>query len=189
MRIMRIVRSTHGKDGGNSKVRSGSEADQKRIGSGSEGIGAQAHPEPPACEPPLKTHLLPGAMLPAYATEGAAGLDLKARVGGIVMPGEVMRVPTGVCLEIPVGYMGEVRGRSGLASKGILGVLGTIDADYRGEVHVMLHNTTNFPWRFSWGHRIAQLVIVPVARVQPVRVRDLSETERGDQGFGSTGVA
>lgn len=137
---------------------------------------------------PMKIHpTTPLARLPAYATLGSAGLDLCAVMPGVVEPHSVKRVPTGLRCEIPAGTMGEVRPRSGLASRGIVAITGTIDSDYRGEIAVIIHNTTPYPWSYSHGDRIAQLVIVPVIRVEPVRMGSLSETARGAGGFGSTG--
>ena len=126
--------------------------------------------------------------VPAYATEGAAGLDLCAAAPCIVQPGQIVRVPTGVCVEIPPGYEGQVRPRSGLASQGVVAILGTIDSDYRGEIHVLLENRGLELVAIEPCMRIAQLVIAPVARVEIEVVDALSETERGAQGFGSTGV-
>lgn len=139
---------------------------------------------------PLRIHrLTPLARLPAYATPGASGLDLRAVQGGIVLPGCVARIRTGLALEIPEGYEAQIRSRSGLASRGIIGILGTIDSDYRGEIEAMLHNTTSEPWSYRYGDRVAQLVIAPVVRARVVEVEELSDTERGNGGFGSTGVA
>lgn len=126
--------------------------------------------------------------VPAYATEGAAGLDLCAAAPCIIQPGQIVRVPTGVCVEIPPGYEGQVRPRSGLASQGVVAILGTIDSDYRGEIHVLLENRGLEPVAIEPCMRIAQLVIAPVARVDVEVVEELSPTERGAQGFGSTGV-
>lgn len=130
----------------------------------------------------------PSIPLPRYATEGASGLDLHAAGSGIIPPGGQARIPTGLCLEIPLGLEGQVRPRSGLASRGIVGVLGTIDADYRGEIAVILENRSRESWIFHCGDRIAQLVIAPVVRVRVVEAEELSATDRGSRGFGSTGV-
>lgn len=127
--------------------------------------------------------------LPAYATAAASGLDLRAAADAAIAPGSVVRIPTGIALEIPEGYEGQVRPRSGMSLRGLPAILGTIDSDYRGEVGVLLHNLRPWPMHVSRGDRIAQLVIVPVARVRVVEVDELSETDRGDGGFGSTGVA
>ncbi|MEK7316467.1 MAG: dUTP diphosphatase [Candidatus Eisenbacteria bacterium] len=129
---------------------------------------------------------------PAYQTEHAAGMDLHAAVTEDVpiAPGEVIAVPTGLRLEIPAGYEGQVRARSGLAAKHAIGVPnapGTIDADYRGEVKVLLVNWGRAPFVVKRGERIAQLVIAPVAHASLDVVTELSATARGDGGFGHTG--
>lgn len=129
---------------------------------------------------------------PAYQTEHAAGMDLHAAVDRDVTiePGEVVAVPTGLRLEIPPGFEGQIRGRSGLAAKHAIGVPnapGTIDADYRGEVKVLLVNWGRAPFVVKRGERIAQLVIASVARASLDVVTELSATARGDGGFGHTG--
>ena len=133
--------------------------------------------------------------LPAYETAGAAGLDLRAAVSEnaplTLAPGARLAVPTGLVLEIPEGFEGQVRPRSGLALKhGItcLNSPGTIDSDYRGEVKVILANLGAEPFIVTRGMRIAQLVIAPVARAQIVETGELSESARGAGGFGSTGT-
>jgi len=133
--------------------------------------------------------------LPAYETEGAAGLDLRAAVPAdrpiILLPGRRALVPTGLVFELPSGYEGQVRPRSGLAFKhGItcLNTPGTIDSDYRGEVKVLLVNLGEEEFVVTRGMRIAQLVVAPVTRVQ-VEERSLANTTtRGAGGFGSTGT-
>ncbi|MFZ5472081.1 MAG: dUTP diphosphatase [Myxococcota bacterium] len=130
--------------------------------------------------------------LPRYESELAAGLDLRADVEAplTLAPFERFAVPTGLHIEVPVGYEGQVRPRSGLALRhGItcLNSPGTIDADYRGEVKVLLVNFSNTPFTLQRGERIAQLVIAPVARAEVVDVAQLGETNRGFGGFGSTG--
>lgn len=134
--------------------------------------------------------------LPAYQTEQAAGLDLAAAIaegeGITVKPGGRVLVPTGLVLELPVGFEGQVRPRSGLALRHGVTVLnspGTIDADYRGEVSVLLVNLGSEPVMIHRGDRIAQLVIAPVARANLVAAVTVSETVRGAGGFGSTGQA
>ena len=135
-----------------------------------------------------------GLDLPAYETDGAAGLDLRAAVPEdrplILPPGRRAAVPTGLVLELPDGHEGQVRPRSGLALKhGItcLNTPGTIDSDYRGEVKVILANLGDAPFTVARGDRIAQLVPAPVQRAT-VEVRDaLDDTARGSGGFGSTG--
>lgn len=125
---------------------------------------------------------------PRYATDQASGLDLSAAEDITIPPGATRRVATGICLEIPSGLEGQVRPRSGMSVRGLEVILGTIDSDYRGQVCVTVRNNCPSPWRIREGDRIAQLVIAPVVRVRPVVVPELSETERGERGFGSTGV-
>lgn len=128
--------------------------------------------------------------LPAHQTPGAAGLDLCAAMPWPLDGFTVQRVPTGIAVEIPPGHVGLIRGRSGLASRTVLVVEGTIDSDYRGEVSVMMH-TLGAAYEVTAGQRIAQLVIVPYVRCDAVEVplHELSVTERGVGGFGSTGAA
>jgi dUTP pyrophosphatase len=134
-----------------------------------------------------------GARLPAYATAHAAGMDLHAAVERPLKlkPGEIRLVPTGIALEIPVGYEGQVRPRSGLALKhgiSIVNAPGTIDADYRGEVGVILVNLGKKSYVMQPGDRIAQLVISPVAKAVIRDVANLRQTKRGAGGFGHSGV-
>jgi dUTP pyrophosphatase len=123
----------------------------------------------------------------------AAGLDLTACLEGApleIAPGARTLVPTGLAVAIPPGFEGQVRGRSGLALRhGIClpNAPGTIDADYRGELQVILHNLGSEPFLVAHGDRIAQLVVAPVAAVEPVEVDELPPAARGDGGFGSTG--
>ena len=133
--------------------------------------------------------------LPAYETAGSAGMDLRAAVPDdrplIIMPGKRALVPTGLVMEIPEGFEGQVRPRSGLAFKhGItcLNTPGTIDSDYRGEVKVLLINLGDEPFVIERGMRIAQMVIAPVTQVTVRETTEASETARGAGGFGSTGV-
>jgi dUTP pyrophosphatase len=131
--------------------------------------------------------------LPSYASEGAAGLDLRAALTSrlVLGPGERALVPTGLRLAVPAGYEAQVRPRSGLALRhGIVlpNSPGTIDSDYRGEVQVILWNAGPEPFAIARGDRIAQLVIAPVARVV-LEEAALDETPRGAGGFGSTGAA
>jgi dUTP pyrophosphatase len=130
--------------------------------------------------------------LPAYQSVLAAGLDLLAAVDGkmTLAPGARALVPTGLAMALPAGYEAQVRPRSGLAAKHgvtVLNTPGTIDADYRGEVKVILINLGEDPFEISRGDRIAQMVIAPVLQADIVEVEVLSETERGTGGFGSTG--
>jgi dUTP pyrophosphatase len=132
----------------------------------------------------------PPLELPRYQTAGAAGLDLRADEDILLAPGERRPVPTGLAVEIPPGYEGQVRPRSGLAARhgiGMVNAPGTIDSDYRGEVVVILVNHGQAPFAARRGERIAQLVIAPVARVEVELAERLSDTGRGDGGFGSTG--
>lgn len=131
--------------------------------------------------------------LPAYQTPASAGMDLRAAIDAPLMlePGGRSLIPTGLRLEIPPGYEGQVRPRSGLALKRGLTVLnspGTIDADYRGEVGVILINLSREAQRIEPGERIAQLVFAPVARAVLVEAESLADSERGAGGFGSTGL-
>jgi dUTP pyrophosphatase len=131
--------------------------------------------------------------VPAYQTEGAAGLDLCAAiVDGVVIPrGGRHFVPTGIAIAIPSGFEGQVRPRSGLALKHGIGIVnspGTIDSDYRGEIGIVLVNHGEEAFLVEPRARIAQLVIAPVARASIVLVTELDETKRGDGGYGSTGA-
>ena len=131
--------------------------------------------------------------LPGYASEQASGMDLLAAVEGPVTlaPGERALVPTGIAFALPPGYEAQVRPRSGLAAKQgvtVLNTPGTIDADYRGEVKVILINLGKEPVTLERGARIAQLVVAPVTRVAWQPVTDLDATARGEGGFGSTGT-
>ncbi len=134
-----------------------------------------------------------GLELPAYATEHAAGMDLCAAVKEdvILAPGERKLIPTGLAIALPEGYEAQVRPRSGLALKNGLSVLnspGTIDADYRGEVQVILANLGKEPFTITRGMRIAQMVVAAYARIAWQTVDKLPESERGEGGFGSTGL-
>lgn len=131
--------------------------------------------------------------LPAYATAQSAGLDLMAAVDAdmTLAPGERALVPTGLAIALPTGYEAQVRPRSGLALKNGVTVLnspGTVDADYRGEVGVILANLGVEPFTVSRGMRIAQMVVAPVTQLAWNEVDDLSDSERGAGGFGSTGT-
>lgn len=133
--------------------------------------------------------------LPAYESALAAGADLRAAIGGTPMvlePGQRDLVPTGFCMALPAGYEAQIRPRSGLAYKHGLTCLntpGTIDADYRGEVKVLLINHGAQAFTIHHGERIAQMVIAPIVQPEFKVVTELSETERGAGGFGSTGTA
>jgi dUTP pyrophosphatase len=134
----------------------------------------------------------PAARLPSYASPGAAGADLRACVEEpvVIPPLGRRRVPTGLAMELPLGFEGQVRPRSGLADKYGLTLLnspGTIDSDYRGEIQIILVNLGSEPFTIQNGDRIAQLVIAPVLRAWFTE-GTLTDTERGDGGFGSTGI-
>jgi dUTP pyrophosphatase len=146
-------------------------------------------------KPQLKIRRQPGTEdlpLPRYMTVHSAGLDLIASNDEpiTIAPGEIKLVPTGLYLEIPPGYEGQVRARSGLALRhGLMlpNAPGTIDADYRGELQVVLGNCARAPYTITRGMRFAQLVIAAVAHVDVVEVAELSETARDAGGFGHTG--
>jgi len=134
-----------------------------------------------------------GLPLPAYAEPGAAGMDLSAAIDmQIAMrPGARAKVPTGFAIEIPPGFEGQVRGRSGLAARlgvGIVHGVGTIDASFRDNIYVLLVNHGEDFVFINRGDRIAQLVIAPVIRATITEVLELSATERGTGGLGSTGI-
>ena len=133
-----------------------------------------------------------GQPLPAYATELSAGMDLRADLESPITLGPLERalVPTGLFIALPAGYEAQVRPRSGLAAKHGITVLntpGTIDADYRGEIKVILVNLSNTPFEIVPGERIAQMVVARHERVEWDEVEVLDETARGAGGFGSTG--
>jgi len=130
---------------------------------------------------------------PHYATDASAGMDLRANLDGAVALKSLERrlIPTGIFIEIPVGYEGQVRPRSGLAFKHGITVLnspGTIDADYRGEIKVLLVNLSAETFTIEAGERIAQLVVSAHEKVNWLRSESLNETERGAGGYGSTGI-
>ncbi|MGN1220502.1 MAG: dUTP diphosphatase [Candidatus Cryptobacteroides sp.] len=129
---------------------------------------------------------------PAYATEMSAGMDLKANIQEAVSLEPLQRamIPTGIYMALPEGTEAQVRPRSGLAAKfgiSVLNAPGTIDADYRGEVKVILVNLSNEPFTINPGERIAQLVLAKYERIEWDEVESLDETDRGQGGFGSTG--
>ncbi len=135
--------------------------------------------------------LIKDASVPSYHHRGDAGMDLAAAETITISPGEVKLVKTGIAIELPEGTEAQIRPRSGLALKHGITVLnspGTIDQDYRGEIGVILINHSDSPFNVETGSRIAQLVVKPVLFVQVSEVNELSETIRGSDGFGSTGV-
>jgi dUTP pyrophosphatase len=132
-----------------------------------------------------------GLPLPAYESEGAAGLDLRAAEACEIPAGGRVLVPTGLTIALPSGFEGQVRPRSGLAAKHgvtVLNAPGTIDSDYRGEVKVILVNFGDASFAIARGDRIAQLIVAPVTRVAIEETASLDETARGSGGFGSSGV-
>ena len=131
--------------------------------------------------------------LPHYETKQSAGMDLRAFIDEniVIKPGERKLIKTGLSIELPVNYEAQVRSRSGLAIKNGVAVLnspGTIDADYRGEIGVILINLGEVEFVVEKGMRIAQMVISPIIQAELIEVNDLAESERGKGGFGSTGV-
>ena len=153
-------------------------------------------PQPTAIDtvPVQFKRLHPSAVVPRYQTELAAGMDLHAcpKDGApmVIPAGEIRVVPLGFAMAIPPGFEGQVRPRSGLATKHgvtVPNAPGTVDADYRGEMMVALINLGREPFSVEPGMRIAQLVIAPVSRAEVVEVPELNETTRGSGGFGSTG--
>ena len=144
----------------------------------------------------LKIHPLPhyqGLELPAYQSAAAAGLDLRAAISEdiILNPGARIAIPSGLMMAIPKGYEGQIRPRSGLAHKHGITVAnapGTIDADYRGEVMILLIHLGDAPFTIQRGDRIAQLVIAPINQMQIEITHELDDTTRGAGGFGSTGM-
>lgn len=146
-----------------------------------------------SCE--IHIRLLPhyeGLPLPTYMTAGSSGLDLFAAIHDPIRlnAGERCKVPAGIKVAVPEGFEGQVRPRSGLAAKDgvtILNTPGTIDSDYRGEIHLILYNTGKSPFTVERGMRIGQLVIAPIVKARFVVVDNLSTTRRGEGGFGHTG--
>jgi dUTP pyrophosphatase len=131
--------------------------------------------------------------LPQYSTPLSAGMDLRANIDEPITLGPLERrlIPTGLFIALPEGYEAQIRPRSGLAFKNGITVLntpGTIDADYRGEVGIILINLSNEPFVINNGERICQMVIMPYTKAEWVEVEALNETERGEGGFGHTGV-
>ena len=144
----------------------------------------------------VKVKRLPGQedmVLPSYETEGAAGMDIRAAVKApvTIKPGEIRLVPTGLCVAVPRGYEAQIRARSGLALKkgiGMVNAPGTIDSDYRGEVGLIMINWGKEPFTVNRGDRVGQMLIHRVHRAEFVEVEELDGTERGEGGFGHSGV-
>lgn len=146
-------------------------------------VAVQIYQEPGAEDLPL----------PAYETDHAAGMDLRAAIFEPLelQPGARAMIPAGIRIALPPGFEAQVRPRSGLAARhgiGMVNAPGTIDADYRGEIRVILVNHGDAPFPIRRGDRIAQLVVAPVARVEWIPAPELPPTSRGDGGFGHTGV-
>lgn len=140
----------------------------------------------------IKIKRIENGKIPEYKTSGSAGADCYARIKKdvIIQPGKNSTIPLGFAVEIPDGYEMQIRGRSGLASKSeIEGFTGTIDSDYRGEVSAILFNHSDKDFIVKNGDRIAQAIIAPVIKAEWYLTDKLSETERGEGGFGSTGVS
>jgi dUTP pyrophosphatase len=126
--------------------------------------------------------------LPEYKTKGASGADIKARGDHIIYAYQTKKIPVGVQFEIPEGFELQLRPRSGLSSKGILGQLGTIDEDFTGEVCAIIYNSTDAPLHIKDGDRVGQVVLAPIHRAEFTIVDEIKKTDRGDGGFGSTGI-
>ena len=145
----------------------------------------------------IKVKRLPGQediALPAYETDGASAMDLRAAVEGEVVlnSGEIKLIPTGLAVSIPTGFEIQTRPRSGLALKhgiGMVNAPGTIDSDYRGEIKLIMINWGGSPFVIRRGDRIAQMVVNKIARAQMTEVAELDSTSRGEGGFGHSGVA
>lgn len=140
----------------------------------------------------VRVKLSEGAVMPVYQTEGASGADIRALIAEPleIAPGARCAVPTGVYVEVPVGYEVQIRPRSGLAVREgvtVLNTPGTIDSDYRGDIVVIMINLSDKPFRIASGDRIAQMVVCPVVHGVLEEVEELSETARGEGRFGHTG--
>ena len=141
----------------------------------------------------IKIKVENGGALPMYASSGASGADVRAAIESdiVLLPGQYRAIPTKLCLDIPEGYEVQVRPRSGLALKEGITVLnspGTIDHDYRGELKIILINFSEIPFTITHGMRIAQLVVAPVLQARFEETEVVSTTERGTNGFGSSGL-
>lgn len=139
------------------------------------------------------TRLRKSARLPEYATIGSAGMDIYADVDSdvVIKPGEVKLIPTGIAIELPDGYEAQIRPRSGLAFKygiTLLNAPGTIDSDYRGEIKIIMINLGKEDFVVKRGDRIAQMIVSKFEKVEWEEVEKLGETERGEGGFGHTGL-
>ncbi|QEK39874.1 dUTP diphosphatase [Candidatus Sneabacter namystus] len=134
----------------------------------------------------------PSQDTPKYATQGSAGVDLRAAVDEMcIKPSTTAIIPTGISIAVPVGYEAQVRSRSGLAAKHsviVLNAPGTIDSDYRGEIKVIMTNLGQHDFHINKGDRIAQLVLTQYSSIDFIKVDTLNVTQRNQQGFGSTGI-
>ena len=131
--------------------------------------------------------LNPEAKIPIHATAEAAGFDIYSLQDITLQPGETTKVSTGIAFEIPIGYYVRIEDRSGMAMKGIHKVAGIVDSDYRGEVCIVLINTTKNPYKIEKHDRIAQGILTPVHQAIFTETQELTETQRGEGGFHSTG--
>lgn len=137
---------------------------------------------------PIK-RLVPQAVIPTYAHDTDAGLDLYASETVTIQPMQRALVPSGIALAIPKGYVGLIWDKSGLAVKhGLTAIAGVIDAGYRGDIQVAMYNTTQTAYVVEAGKKIAQLLIQPIVRAQLEETKELPDAARGDNGFGSTGL-
>lgn len=135
----------------------------------------------------INVKIIEDGIIPVYQTEGSAGADCFSRVDAVIKSRETKVIPLGFAVEIPEGYEMQIRPRSGLGTKGKQGLFGTIDSDYRGEVAAVLYNSSDEEFVVKKGDRIAQCLIAPVIYASFNAVDELSKTERGNGGFGSTG--
>lgn len=129
----------------------------------------------------------PDAIPFQYTREDDACMDVFSLINKTLLPKETAIIPTGISLEIPNNYEGIIRGRSGLSSKGIQVYIGTIESSYRGDIGVIITNNSDKPFEISKGNRIAQFTIKPVIKIQLIEFTSLSDTERGENGYGSSG--
>lgn len=128
------------------------------------------------------------AVIPTRAHKEDAGIDLYAYGSHVIQGGETKKIPVGVALEMEVGYVGLIWDKSSIGSKGLKTLGGVVDAGYRGEIQVIMHNLTHEPYTFLHGHKVAQMLIQKVELCDVIEVDELSDTVRGEGGFGSTGI-
>ncbi|MBU0470979.1 MAG: dUTP diphosphatase [Nanoarchaeota archaeon] len=134
--------------------------------------------------------LHPEAKMPSYANPGDAGMDFYSNEDLILQPNERKLIPTGISMAIPKGYVGLIWDKSGLASKyGIKTMAGVIDSGYRGEIKILVHNLSADPFEIKRSTKIAQMLIQPIEQKELIEVDELEDTERGEKGFGSTGLS